>query len=973
MIWGMFKKIELYGFKSFADRLEVDFSSGITCIVGPNGCGKSNVSDAIRWVLGEQSSKALRGSNMQDVIFKGTQERGRLGYCEVSLHFDNTNKVFPVEYTDVVLSRKLYRDGTSEYQINRQASRLKDINTLLHDSGIDRDGLTIIGQGQISEIVAARPESRRGIFEEAAGIAKFRARKDEAERKFANVDIELVRVADVVAEIERGLGTLLRQAENARKYLELKGELKGLEINLFLHSYDNASAQKQEINDKLNEISDEIQSIQANIEDLAERRTASMFALNAIDKRAEDLRDKVLTLSLGLEKHSGEQKLSLEKAANATAKQTELQDELSELGERLKLEEHNLEQTKIQASGLRDVGETLRGQIHTLEKTYLSAKETSVKLWELKRQRERLMSRQETLAQVEKGGFKHAVRRLVESKDRNRIIADNMLGVIADMLHVPKGLEVAIDVALGAGSQNVIVRTEDNAKALVNLLKENKWGRATFLPLTSAKVRGWSENERFYFKERGVMGVASDLIEYEHGIDRAVQSLLGRIVIVDNIDNAVALAKRSNYSFRIVTVDGDSIETRGSISGGSKREQGMESLVGELKDLDRRIADLDRGADEKSIGEDLVALRIQATSTDSELGHLDREYDRLESLIDTIQMSITDKNDQLAKIERAMEGIDKEDFELVKVAVEKLEAAKANLVSLDTEKEALKITINELEEGRDIAQDNLAKAHELYYKTQAKLENIDLELQKLQERIWEEYELNYSACYHMKVEEFDMETARGRIAELRRAITRLGSVNLDAIEQSAEANERFTSYTTQMNDLEAAKADLQKVIADLAKEMETKFRETFNAINGHFGSVFKELFGGGRAHLEMTNPSDYLNSGIDIIAEPTGKKLQNIQLLSGGEKSMTAIALLFAILKVKPMPFVLLDEVEAALDEVNVVRFASYLKNFSKNTQFIVITHRKPTMELGDHLYGVTMENRGVSKLVSVSLADWAA
>ena len=954
----MFTKIEINGFKSFADKMDIGFSPGITCIVGPNGCGKSNVSDAIRWVLGEQSSKALRGSNMQDVIFKGTQERGRLGYCEVSLHFDNANRIFPVDYSDVVLSRKLYRDGTSEYQINRQTSRLKDINTLLHDSGIDRDGLTIIGQGQISEIVNARQDARRGIFEEAAGIAKFRARKDEAQRKFANVDLELLRVGDVVGEIERGLGTLLRQAENARKYLELKGELKGLEINLFLHSYDNAAKIKQEINDKLNEVSDEIQKIQSTIEELSDKKIATSFQLSNVDKKAEDLRDKILTLSLGLEKHSGEQRLTLEKAANAARMQQDLKAELEQLTNRLELEQENLVSGQEESTRLASVKDSTIKRVHDLEREFLGAKEKSVKLWELKKQRERLMGRRE-------GFSNHAVRRLVESNNKN------MIGVVGDLVHIPKGLDVAIDIALGAASQNIIVKTEENAKTLVALLKENKWGRATFLPLTSVKVRGWSADEKVYFKEKGVMGIASELVEYDPQIDRAVQSLLGRIMIVDNIDNAVALAKRSNYSFRIVTLEGDSIETRGSISGGSKREGG--NVLEELKKLDAEISILESGANEKELGEQLVALRIQSASLDSELGHLERESQRINSIIDALKESAEGKKNALSALEKETEKIDPEDMELVKVAVEKLENAKTNLAGLDSEKDRLKLALEEFEVQRNQAQDNLARAHEHYYKTQAKLEGIDLELAKLQERIWEEYELNYSACYHLKVEDFDTEEAKVRIGELRRAISRLGSVNLDAIAQSEEASERFNSYTTQMTDLQNAKADLEKVIADLSKEMEVKFRQTFDAINQNFGSVFKELFGGGRAHLELTDPKDYLNSGIEIIAEPTGKKLQNITLLSGGEKSMTAIALLFAILKVRPMPFVLLDEVEAALDEVNVVRFASYLKNFSKNTQFIVITHRKPTMELGDHLYGVTMENRGVSKLVSVSLADWAA
>ena len=973
-----FKKIELYGFKSFADRLEVDFSPGVTCIVGPNGCGKSNVSDAIRWVLGEQSSRALRGTNMQDVIFKGTQDRGRLGYCEVSLYFDNSSGLFPVEFSEVVLSRKLYRSGESEYLINRQASRLKDINTLLHDSGIDRDGLSIIGQGQISEIVNAKPETRRGIFEEAAGIAKFRSRKSEAERKLGNVALELLRVSDVVAEIERGLGSLLKQAENAKKYLALKEELRGLEINLFIHSYDNAAKTKREINEQLNAVSDEIQTIQSTIEELVDKKTSANIELSAIDQRAEDLRDKILTLSLGLEKHSGEQRLSLEKAANSARKQDELQTELIALENRLKSEQSSLENVRKEAKGLKEDRQTIANRIHDLEEVHVRGKQNSMQLWELRKTRERLASRAETLQQVERGGgYKHAVRKLIDgagSQGRiGDIISSNMIGVFSDLISIPKGLETAIDVALGGSAQNIIVRTEDNAKALIALLKENKWGRATFLPLASAKFRPWSDGERAWLREGGVMGIASDLVECDTEIGRASQTLLGRVVIVDNIDNAVRLAKKSGYTFRIVTQDGDSIETRGSISGGSKQDQSATNLAKELGEIDERIAKLETGVSEVKVGEELVSLRIRAASLDSEYSHLQREEVKLNGVIEAINGSIFDKRAMLATIERASAGINPEDYELVKVAVEKLEMAKVNLGNLDKERETLRADVERFEDERNVAQDLLARAHEMYYKTQAKLESIDVELTSLQERIWEEYELNYSACYHLKTEVFNMDEAKVRVAELRRAISRLGNVNLDSIEQSREASERFESYTTQAKDLESAKADLEKVIADLSKEMEVKFRSTFDAINKNFSSVFAELFGGGRAHLELSDPSDFLNSGIEIIAEPPGKKLQNITLLSGGEKSMTALALLFSILKVKPMPFVLLDEVEAALDEINVVRFASYLKNFSKNTQFIVITHRKPTMELGDHLYGVTMENRGVSKLVSVNLEAFDA
>ena len=838
--------------------MDIDFRGGITCIVGPNGCGKSNVCDAVRWVLGEQSSKSLRGTQMSDVIFKGTQDRNPLGYCEVSLHFDNSNHTFAADYNDLVVTRKLFRSGESEYYINGATARLKDIAHLMHDSGVDRDGLTIIGQGQVAEIVTSRPESRRGIFEEAAGISKFKQTRVDAGRKLERVAVDLARVKDVYGEIERNLGPLMKQAKNAQQYLLLRDKLKTLEIGAYVTGYDNAAAEK-------NKIRAEIDAINAGIEDkravLATATREVMAAgekIAAFDAEAEELRQMVLNLSVGAEREQNNKRFQLFEEINT-----------------------------------------------------------------LKQERAATLSRKRTIENfIESGeGYKFAVRKLVGGNYQE------VVGVVAQELSVPNHLEAAIEVALGAAAQNIITYDEDGAKHLIEKLRHENWGRATFLPISSAKVKTLTHEEHRYIYGRGyVLGVASDLVGYDPLIRPVVETLLGRTVVVDNLENAITLAKELRYSVKLVTLDGDVIETRGSITGGSKNALNnnlfntntLNQLGAAITALDARIADLESRA-------------------------LDRTAEHV--------------NENAGKLS------------VVRSLLEKISASKENLRHGIAQIEAAKIKIS----------DEVTAATHATFRHEAAMQKIDITIEQMQMRIEEEYGMNYSACFNYMREfaiaapEYDKldETVR-EINTYKRQIAALGPVNIDAIAQCAEAQARYDDYTAQVADLEKAKADLEKVIHDLSHEMRSKFRDSFEAINKNFEVVFKELFGGGHARLEPVKDEngkiDWLECGIDIIAEPPGKKLSNLTLLSGGEKTLTAIAILFAILKFKPMPFCILDEIEAALDEVNVGRFASYLQNFSHTTQFIVITHRKPTMELANHLYGVTMQERGVSKLVSVQL-----
>ena len=981
----MFKKIEMVGFKSFADKLSVDFDKGITGVVGPNGCGKSNISDAIRWVLGEQSSKALRGSNMQDVIFKGSDLRKQLGYCEVSLHFDNANRHFAVPYEEVVLSRKLYRSGESEYCINRQPSRLKDITTLLHDSGIDRDGLTIIGQGQVADIVNSKPEARRGIFEEAAGIAKFKARETEAKRKLERVAGELVRVNDVIGEIERSLNPLLKQAEVARKYLAFKEQLKSLEINMFIHTYDNVANTKAELTAELNRTKNDLDLKQVEIDNLGAAGTRALNELSTIDTRAEAIREQILNLSLGLERHKGEGIRVAEKVTMLCDKRNEAISEHISLREKIEFDTAQVARGTALLESMRSDRSTVKSELEKATAELEKVNKDADKLNGLLQKRERLLERKETLEQLMQSGegFKFSVKKLVSNMQKNDIIKRNIIGVVAKEISVPAELETAIEVALGAAAQNIITENEDNARAMIDLLKRENWGRATFLPLTSAKVKTLSQPERTSLRCSSVVGVASELVEYDNKISDAIESLLGRTVIVDTLPNAIDLARNVRHSFKIVTLDGDVIETRGAITGGSKNtvnnhlwhKNSLAEIEKELEKINSIVgANCVRPLGE--VQEEVTALRIKDAAMGSEIASMAEGLDSRTEALQLLKNTFNDKHNSLLGLEREIDGLkllsaSEDEVRLYNDAVARLDAARRELDGFDARKEELRTIITTSDEQKDAAIDAARALHETYYRVQAKLERVDDDITAMQEKIWDDYGLNYSSCYEFKVIDFVASTANEEIRSLRRDITKLGNVNVDAIEQSAEAAERYESYTTQVTDLTAAKTDLEKVIADLAVEMETRFRTTFDAINQNFGEVFRDLFGGGRAKLLLTDENDYLNSGIEIIAEPTGKKLQNLTLLSGGEKALTAIAILFAILKLKPMPFCLLDEIEAALDEANVVRFASYLKNV-RDTQFIVITHRKPTMELCDHLYGVTMQEKGVSKIVSVRLEQYA-
>ena len=1195
-----FKRLEVVGFKSFADKTVIEFDGGITGIVGPNGCGKSNVADSIRWVLGEQSSKLLRGSSMQDVIFAGTENRKSLSYAEVTMVLDNSDRTLNIDYNEVSITRKLYRNGDSEYILNNTPCRLKDIIDILHDSGIGRDGYSIIGQGKVDEIVNSKPENRRIIFEEAAGISKFKAKKVEASRKLERTRENLSRLRDILAEIERQLTPLKNQAENAKKYLILKENLKKAEINNYIYQYDNASNNKEAINIKIRAISEELDNRNHDLEVVVKKYNENFEKIQNIDKDINALYQKMIELNVKLEKSSSEASVINEKMSavineinrlneetnrisasiisykNELENITKIKDEnngkisklnaeiegarnhylsivdklaksedLSEENQRemvnalSKLSDYKSELSKKTtekenlSSRLDEIttllneetikNSTINSQISKLieEENEMTASKNQIKVETsacLNKYNESLLklrltedkignllnsiaildSRKKVLTEMQKDleGFNNSVKNLIKHSETNQNLKKQFIGVVANLMEVPKIYETAVEMALGGAIQNIVTENEQNANSLIDYLKQNSLGRATFLPLTSVKSREIEERYLTKLKINGCYGIASKLIKFDKKLQNIFESLLGATVIVNDLPLAISLAKECNYSFRIVTLDGDIINPAGSISGGSKKNS-VSNLIGRSREIDEielhlnklnselaenktlkenldntcttlqdkikennnklhelemnsalnneKIESLKKSCDEsKTIieshknnietinssiaviendiftleatinsintnrtstneaisktqeqfsnlkeerdryNEKITAFRVEIATINSNNLALNNDEIRLQKEIEEKSKNLLEISENLSKISAQKQSLENKleqvkQNETYKACQKEINAVKEKLDSLDEYKQNLQLHIKELEEDRMNFSNQIVKLQNKKNQEELNLTKIDTELENMQERIWEEYELTYASSLEYKIENYNLEEGLIEANKNKREIDKLGYVNVNAIEESVVIQERYETLNEQVLDLTKAEEDTSKVIKELNSEMVNRFTSEFEKINDNFKKVFKELFGGGRAELILVKPEtedeetgekvcDILDAGVDIIAEPPGKSLKNLSLLSGGEKALTAIAILFAILKLKPMPFCLLDEIEAALDDANVGRFAKYLNRFSSETQFIVITHRKPTMELADRLYGVTMQEKGVSKIVSVKL-----
>ena len=1185
----IFKKIEMVGFKSFADRTTIEFNDNFTAIVGPNGCGKSNVSDAIRWVLGEQSPKTLRGDSMQDVIFNGTEKRKSLSYCEVTLTFDNSTRFFNFDYDELAITRKLYRSGESEYLINRNTCHLRDITNLLYNSGLGKNGYSVVSQGKVTELVDAKPENRRAMFEDAAGISKYKNDKKEAERKLERTTDNLTRVKDILSEIERQMGPLKKQAENAKKYLEYKGRLKDLEVNAYIYQYENANDVKEKINLKLDALNKQIDMRQGDLDSANENYDKAMFDLTNFDKTLSALNDKILELTINLEKQESETKLArerinytykendrlnLDKSNTQTAievcqeeKEKKTQefsslnadlealeksfDELSEnysaIANELALSEDEagqgqqkiietlgslsdiksslsrlLAEKELLSTSLNNLNEDLANlsnkseenkKILSESQSLLETKEQSLskikqeqdsiasgsyllerKIKELENEKANINTqikvyenRKKLLTdlQNEYEGYSYAVKKLLRESEKNTFIKRNIVGVVASLIKVPEKFETAIEVALGGAVQNIVTYNEEGAKELIKFLKDNSFGRATFLPITSMKRRAF--DERLIAGKQGCFGLASSLVDYNRDIDNVVSNLLGNTVIVDNLNTAVTLAKSSGYAFRIVTLDGDVVNPQGSLTGGSKkaessnligREREIETLGIEIIKLEKRVEEINKEialdsekfTTQKKKLDELASkknnLEIEIASDKEKLNSVKATVEEAEDNYKVAEMEATTVKNKLKliseelvkseKIESALSGNKVDADELIREKKEKFEKLRAerdkinnniltvkveiaetktkinsvktdierldndlgrynvNLVNIDEQlnkniefinsceemikqklasapssakkveleeqikkrasveedKARLSDKIKELDNNKSALMDDLSNLRDKKFREEMNLSKVDTELEQMQERIYEEYSLSYSTCLDLRRADFDIEVAMPEIGKLKKDINALGYVNVNAIEDCKTLLDRYDDLNSQAMDLEKAQDDLNKIIKDLSGIMIEKFNNELNRINESFKLTFRELFGGGTAKLALSDENDPLESGVEIFAQPPGKKIQNMTLLSGGEKSLTAMAVIFAILRIKPLPFCLFDEVEAALDDSNVEIVDKYLKKLSTDTQFILITHKKPTMEYANALYGVTMEEKGVSKIVSVLLSD---
>ena len=1114
------KSIEIQGFKSFANKTVLLFHEGVTGIVGPNGSGKSNIADAVRWVLGEQKVKSLRGASMQDVIFAGTQLRKPQGFASVAITLDNSDKVLPVDYTEVTVSRRLYRSGESEYRINGQAVRLKDVQELFYDTGIGREGYSIIGQGQIDAILNGRPEERRGLFDEAAGIVKFKRRRTIAEKKLEAERADLLRITDILKELEHQVGPLKKQSENAREYLRLRDEQRLYEVNLFLLETETLLSQIQET-DKNREIAAaQLEEAKREAEALKSRYETLDTALTELEtelsgKKEQQQKAELLLGSLQNQIALSSSQIESEKKR---AQQTEqrlkkLDGELSEkrklgtgylrslhsLTEQLKLVEKKQAEGEalpfaaeelggligkterlfsriIKALGLseeetdaliRNTGngetasfisgngskagscpeeaehhpeeadsyrepewlseirskqnslsrvtereEKLRAWLQSSEEEYRAAqqeeKSLSRRLSDKQQDYHTAASRRDTLRNLAERyeGYGQSIRRVMEVRDRVRGIR----GVVADLIRTKKEYEIAVETALGGSIQNIVTDSEETAKILIEHLKKNHFGRATFLPLSAVRAakRQDYENARH---ERGVVGLAFELAETEPDYRELSEYLLGRCLVVDNMDNAIAIARKYRHSLKIVTLDGELLSPGGSISGGayknssnligrqrelSELSEQMNRILKEVDVINRKIADAEKNTAEKAkeiadFQEELRDIGLQKNSlTLGIMNDMKLQYSGLSQKTDFIAENIGRLETELLAAEEERETLfseRKQGFAEIRRMEQEIADRREDIARIEEGSASLLTEIEAAAEKKEA----LAKDRRSFFAQREELSQRSVSLEKellrienqkekeqqrfdsLTEHIWSEYELTPTdaKAYHRdglgSVSEMKSEAGKRRSA-----IKALGPVNLQALEDYKSVSERYEFIRTQHEDLVASEQAILKIIDELDEGMKRQFNEKFAQIQAEFNLVFKDLFGGGQGRLELVRDEgdDVLSAGIAIIAEPPGKKLQNMMQLSGGEKALTAIALLFAIQNLKPSPFCLLDEIEAALDDSNVSRFAQYLHKLTEHTQFIIVTHRRGTMEAADRLYGVTMQEKGVTALVSVDLVS---
>ena len=1178
------KSIEIHGFKSFANKILFEFHNGITGIVGPNGSGKSNVADAVRWVLGEQRIKQLRGASMQDVIFSGTELRKPLGYAYVAITLDNSDHQLSIDYDEVTVARRLYRSGESEYLINGTPCRLKDVNELFYDTGIGKEGYSIIGQGQIDKVLSGRPEERRELFDEAAGIVKFKRRKEASVKKLEAEQQNLLRVTDILSELEKQVEPLEKQAEKARVYLKYKEELKALDVNVFLmesektraqlkdtdekygiavgdlketsqkyegikEEYDRIAAKIEELEKSMEEdrakltdtsvmrgklegeiavLQEKIRSIHSNEAHLQNRRetlTGEITARNldrekllseraGIDARLFELsskRDRAAADLKGVQEHIAELNASIEAGKNAIISNL---NERAQIKTRIGRQDTMLEQAQIRRAELnsrllraksdevqqeenlkelQDIFSAVSSEIDGLNNAQALKEEEISDIREKMAQKDKELRDRQVLYHQDKSkleavsnlteryeGYGGSIRRVMEQKEKN----PGIIGVVADIVKVEKKYETAIETALGGSIQNIVTDNEETAKRMIGFLKQTKAGRATFLPLNSIK-NAQEFRQKDALKEPGVLGLAHMLVHTDEAYSDVARSLLGRIVVVDQVDNATRLARKYGYSLRIVTLEGESLSPGGSISGGAfknssnllgrrremdeleqkvkKHLEAIDLLLNEIEEIKKsrnamrmELEEIKRTLQEAFIRQNTARLNVQAaqekrsqteagyTGLKKEEGEIEEQVhqlkqekvdtqkeltaseifeketeDKIEELTSLLNekrreesaqtAALNEKELEVEKIRQQsgfyqtneerltgeIERYEKELEEVVQSLTDGVEEAarkednikelqrtiEASRMAQSDAQEKLSSDVKRREELAGKQKNFFAEREELsarmsaldkeVYRLNAQKEKLEESMENQIDYMWNEYEITLRDAVLLRNETMtDLTVMKKQTAEVKDAIRGLGDVNVNAIEDYKSLMERYTFLKTQHDDLVEAEKTLERIIVELDEAMRRQFKEKFSEIGREFDKVFKELFGGGKGTLELMEDEDILEAGIRIIAQPPGKKLQNMMQLSGGEKALTAISLLFAIQNLKPSPFCLLDEIEAALDDSNVGRYAKYLHKLTAHTQFIVITHRRGTMEAADRLYGITMQEKGVSTLVSVNLID---
>lgn len=993
------KRMELQGFKSFAEKINLEFSGGITSIVGPNGSGKSNVSDALCWVMGEQSAKTLRGANMQDVIFAGTETRSPLGFAEVTIVLDNSTGKLEMPHDEVAITRRVFRSGESEYAINKVPCRLKDVHELLMDTGLGRDGYSVIGQGKIAEILSSKAEDRRQIFEEAAGISKYRYRREESLRKLAATDENLTRISDIISEIETQLEPLAISAEKAKRYLKLRDELRELEGASSLSKVKNLRSEQSKlsadlaVSDKQNDDTQEkISAIDAAIEQFyAEIKTCDEVSA----KRAESQK----LANQELSRVRGEAQVARNNIENASENNQRLQEEISELRQRAETGE--LAELENQLTAAKQAVGTVAAELshanNQLQTASQSAESIQAKSADIERHLLKNEARTKMLSDMERDfdGYGRSVKAIMQWKTQQT--NSGILGTIAQTIKVSPEFALAIEVALGNAAQNIITETEQDAKHAIQHLKQNSLGRATFLPLNSTTGTTLSIDKSAH----GIIDIASNCVEFSPEYQGIMDNLLGRIIVMDTMDNAIRYSRATENRHKIVTLTGEVFFAGGAISGGSKGNiTGLFSRASELETLKQQNQKLNAEltvlnaeiethlAEKREAAEKLETARNTHNQRNQEMALIEQKHRLLTEQVTALRENLARKVEQSGNFDKQVETYQQNCKELEEMACQFEQQL------LDLEREAAEnirkrrnfeeqVRLKQ-DERRSYGEAQVAMQKELS-RLQSRHERLEVEIDAILLKMWEDYDLILSEMENIwgsqpviicDGEECRPETLEGstqikeRISAIKSEIKTMGNIDIDSIETHQALANRYDFMNGQREDLVCAKANLENIIEEMTAIMKTQFEESFAIIQTEFKQVFAQLFGGGTASLSLTDPTDSLTTGIEITVQPPGKAVQNMLLLSGGEKALTAIALLLSLLKVRPAPFCVFDEIDAALDDVNVTRYSSYLKEYSQKTQFILITHKRGTMEESNMLYGVTMQEKGISTLISLNVDE---